>query len=264
MSTDLIETVVAVAGEPAVAVQGAPETAALHPVRGKQLLEQRLSFTVRIVRTEGDLRRAVQVRHDAYARHSHPLAPQLEEPELYDHERGTVVLLAEAKSDGRALGTMRIQTNVFRPLTLEQSVELPAALRRSRLVTANRLATCGGRRAEGVKVILFKALHEFCVRAGIDWAVVAAHPPLDRQYEALLFEDLFPGRELIPLRQAADVPHRILAAKVAAAERLWREHKHPLYSLFFETRCPDPAYSQASPAKRGSEPRSNENSPRRR
>jgi hypothetical protein len=239
MSTDPSETVVAVAGETAVAVQGAPEAATFLPVRGKPAREQRLSFTVRIVRTEDDLRRAVQVRHDAYARHSHPLAPHLREPEPYDRERGTVVLLAQAKSDGAALGTMRIQTNVFRPLTLEQSVELPAALRRSRLATANRLATCGGRRAEGVKVILFKALCEFCVRAGIDWAVVAAHPPIDRQYETLLFEDLFPGRDLIPLQQAANLPHRILAMKVALAERLWREHEHPLYALFFETRCPD-------------------------
>jgi hypothetical protein len=239
MSTDLSETAVAVPGETAVGVQGAPEPARLLPVRGKQPREQRLSFSVRIVRTENDLRRAVQVRHDAYARHSHPLAPQLREPEPYDRERGTVVLLAQAKSDGAALGTMRIQTNVFRPLTLEQSVELPAALCRSRLATANRLATCGGRRAEGVKIILFKALHEFCVRAGIDWAVVAAHPPIDRQYQALLFEDLVPGRDLIPLQQAANVPHRILAAKVATAERIWREHKHPLHALFFETRCPD-------------------------
>jgi hypothetical protein len=239
MSTDPSETVASAPGEAAVAAQGAPEPATFRPVCGRQAREQRLPFTVRIVRSEDELRQVVQVRYDGYARHDHPMAPQLLEPEPYDRERGTVVLLAQAKSDGAVLGTMRIQTNVFRPLTLEQSVELPAALRRGRLATANRLTTCGGRRAEGVKVIFFKALHEFCIRAGIDWVVVAAHPPLDRQYAALLFEDLFPGRDPIPLRQAANVPHRILAIKVAMAETVLREHKHPLYSLFFETRCPD-------------------------
>jgi hypothetical protein len=239
MSTDLSEPAAAVPGKPAAAVQGAPEATTFRRIRGKQVREQRLSFTVRIVRTEDELRRAVEIRYHGYARHNHALAPQLREPEPYDRERGTVILLAQAKSDGAALGTMRIQTNLFRPLTLEQSVELPAALRRSRLATANRLTTIGGSRAEGVKVILFKALHEFCVQAGIDWVVVAAHPPLDRQYTALLFEDLFPGRDLIPLRQAADIPHRILAMKVPTAERIWKEHEHPLYTLFFETLCPD-------------------------
>ncbi len=222
-----------------VEVQGSTSGEAVLPPAEVQPRERRLSFTVRIVRNLEDLQRAVQVRYQAYARHEHPLAPRLREPEPYDHERGTVVLLARAKTDGAALGTMRIQTNVFHPLTLEQAVTLPLAMRRSRLATANRLATCGGRRAEGVKVILFKALHEFCVLAGIDWAVVAAHPPIDRQYAALLFEDLFPDRALIPLRQAADVPHRILAMKVAAAQRLWKANGHLLYPLFFETHCPD-------------------------
>ncbi len=101
---------------------------ALAPAAALQRKQRRLSFTVKIVHTEDELRRAVQVRYEAYARHGHPLAEHLKEPESGDRDRGTVVLLARAKIDGAPLGTMRIQTNVFRPLTIEQSVDLPAAL----------------------------------------------------------------------------------------------------------------------------------------
>ena len=45
-------------------------------------------------------------------------------PENADSEQGVVVLLAESKIDGSPIGTMRIQTNIYKPLALEQSVTL--------------------------------------------------------------------------------------------------------------------------------------------
>lgn len=87
--------------------------------------EERLPFTIRLVRDPADLRKAIAIRHAAYARHVPALAETLRAPEHSDAQDGVVVLLAESKLDGSPLGTMRIQTNQYRPLALEQSVDLP-------------------------------------------------------------------------------------------------------------------------------------------
>src|SRR3990167_4972824 len=89
------------------------------------MTEESLPFTVRLVRNEGDLKKAVQIRHAAYARHMPAVAQTLKSPESIDTEDGVVVLLAESKLDGSPLGTARVQTNQFRPLGLERSVVLP-------------------------------------------------------------------------------------------------------------------------------------------
>ena len=91
--------------------------------------EELLPFTVRLVRNEGDLSKAVSIRHSAYARHLPEFAETLKSPETADAENGVVVLLAESKLDGSPLGSMRIQTNQYKPLCLEQSVTLPAWLK---------------------------------------------------------------------------------------------------------------------------------------
>ena len=89
------------------------------------MIEESLPFTVRLVRDEEDLNKAVQIRHSAYARHMPTVAESLRYPERADTEDGVVVLLAESKLDGTPLGTARIQTNQFRALALEESVEFP-------------------------------------------------------------------------------------------------------------------------------------------
>ena len=86
---------------------------------------ERLPFTVRAVRNESDLMKAVRIRQTAYGRHLPGLAALLRVPEPYDREDGSVVLLAESKLDGSPLGTMRIQTNRYGKLGLEDSVVLP-------------------------------------------------------------------------------------------------------------------------------------------
>lgn len=200
---------------------------------------QRLPFTIRIARSERELRQAVHIRHAAYARHVPALAALLAAPEPGDREAGATVLLAESRLDGAPLGTMRIQTNRDRPLALEQSVALPAALRRRRLAEATRLGVSADRAGRVVKTLLFKAFYLYCRRAGIDWMVIGARSPLDRQYEALLFEDVFPGRGFVPLAHAGNIPHRVLGFELATAEPRWRAAEHPLYGLFCRTQHPD-------------------------
>jgi hypothetical protein len=200
---------------------------------------ENLPFTVRVVRDDAALHKAIAMRQAAYGRHVPEIAKNLGEPELHDSDPGTVVLLAESKLDGMALGTMRIQTNLCRPLWLEQSVTLPEWLKGYSLAEATRLGVSGSHVGRLAKTVLFKAYFMFCVEAGIDWMVIAGRSPLDKQYEALMFQEVFPGQGFIPMRHAGNIPHRVLAFDVATAEKRWREGSHPLYNFVFRTHHPD-------------------------
>jgi len=200
---------------------------------------QRLPFTVRIARSADELDQAVHIRHAAYARHVPALAELLSTPEPGDRDAGAVVLLAESRLDGTPLGTMRIQTNRHGALAIEQSVALPAWLRHRRLAEATRLGVCASRVGRVVKTLLFKAFYQYCRRTRVDWMVIGARSPLDRQYEALLFQDVYPGRGFVPLAHAGNIPHRVLAFEMATADARWRHAGHPLYGLFCRTQHPD-------------------------
>jgi len=204
-----------------------------------RMIEERLPFSVRIARTEKDLDKAVSIRHSAYGRHIPALAALLQKAEASDSEPGSAVLLAESKLDGSPLGTMRIQTNRYRKLAVEQSIELPSWLQGTSQAEATRLGVTNNRMGRLVKTALFKAYYQYCMLEEIDWMVITARSPLDRQYEALLFQDVLPGREFTPMRHVGNIPHRVLALKVDHVEPDWCQARHPLYGFFFHTRHPD-------------------------
>jgi hypothetical protein len=200
---------------------------------------ERLPFTVRLVRNSSDLHKAVQIRHAAYARHVPTLAETLRAPEQTDEQDGVVVLLAESKLDGAPLGTMRIQTNQFAPLVLEQSIDLPLELCGRPLAEATRLGIANNSAGRAVKTVLFKAFFLYCQQAGIEWMVIAGRSPIDRQYERLLFSDVYPGMGYVPLRHAGNMPHRVMSFEVATAESRWAAADHPLFDFIFRTEHPD-------------------------
>jgi hypothetical protein len=210
----------------------------------------RLPFTVRVVWQEPQLRKAIAIRQRAYGRHLPALGELLREPEPQDRDPGCVVLLAESRLDGEPLGTLRIQTNRHRPLALESSVELPEWLSGASLAEATRLGIAEGRIGRMVKTMLFKAFYQYCLAVGIDWMVIGARSPLDRMYQALLFQDVFPGQGTIPLKHAGNLPHRILAFELETAEARWRAARHPLLDLFVHTSHPDIERSSRLPAFR--------------
>ena len=210
-----------------------------HAPKPPSMPEELLPFTVRLVRDEEDLNKAVQIRHAAYVRHMPAVAESLRFPEKVDTEDGVVVLLAESKLDGSPLGTARIQTNQFRPLGLEESVELPDWLRGQSLAHISRLGIVQGSGGRLVKFMLFKGLFKYWEQNGVDWAVVAARTPLDRMYQQLLFEDVFPGQGFTPLPHMNNVPHRVMAFEVATAFERWTQAKHPLTNFICHTDHPD-------------------------
>lgn len=218
-----------------------------HSDGARVMEEERLPFTVRLVRTEHELAQAVAVRHAAYARHLPAFAEQLRQPELSDFNDECAVLLAESRVDGSPLGTMRIHTNRRDPLPLEQSVELPAWLCQGNSAEAARLGVADGITGNLVKTVLFKAFYLYCLNAGIDWMVIAGRSPIDRQYQRLLFQDVFPGQGYVPLRHVSNLPHRIMCFDVANAEARWARAGHPLYKFMVQTRHPDLMLDQSGP-----------------
>lgn len=201
--------------------------------------EERLAFTVRLVRTPEDMAKAVAIRHAAYARHMPEFADKLREAEPLDSEPGVVILLAESRLDGTPLGTLRIQSNAYMPLKLEQSVSLPRWLRDRPLAEVSRLGIVGGTTGRLVKTVLLKAAFLYCEQDGIEWAIVAARAPLDRQYDQLMFEDLFPDQGFIPMRHGANIPHRVMGFEIDTGRQRWSDANHPLLNFFCFTHHPD-------------------------
>ena len=66
-----------------------------------------LPFVVRCVRDEAELAKAVAIRRSAYGRHVPELAARFVAPEASDLDGSSRVLVALAKLDGQALGSMR-------------------------------------------------------------------------------------------------------------------------------------------------------------
>ena len=210
------------------------------------LAVERLPFTIKPVVTEEDLMKAVQVRHAAYARHVPEFAKSLALPEATDFESDCVILLAESKLDGSALGSTRIQTNFEQALHVEASLELPLWLQSCRLAEVTRLGVGEGRIGRLVKIALIKACFEYCERNGVEWAVVTGRAPIDRQYEQLLFADVFADKQPVPLRHVGNIPHRVMAFEIGTGEERWAAAKHPLLGFFRHTHHPDIALSHDS------------------
>lgn len=203
-----------------------------------------LPFVIRIAENEDDLHKAVRLRQAAYARHVPELACKLSDPEDTDYAPGSVVLLAESKIDGQPLGTMRIQSNRYAKLGLEASVDLPDTYQGSTMAEPVRLGVIGERTGSFVKAMLIKALCCHCANNQIEWIVLAARKPLDRHYRMMMFDDVFGEGEFIPMKHAANIPHRVMSLKVGEIRSKARATNHPLFSLFFQTRHPDLDLSQ--------------------
>ena len=86
-----------------------------------------------------------------------------------------------------------------------------------------------------MKIVLIKAAFQYCEHDGVDWAIVAARAPLDRQYDQLLFEDLFPEQGFIPMRHGNNIPHRVLGFEIETGHQRWSEAQHPLLPFFSYT-----------------------------
>ncbi|MCX7230855.1 MAG: hypothetical protein NTW15_17975 [Burkholderiales bacterium] len=198
-----------------------------------------LSFRVRIVRTEEHLTKAVQIRASSYGRHHPEVAELLQSPEDADRAAFALILLAESKVDGSALGTMRIETNTHGPLPIEGLLPSDSPYAAQTMAFVTRLAVRAGADATLVKLAIFKALHRYCLACQIDWIIVTARPPMDRQYLRLGFVDVYDSDTLLPISWSENIPMRLMALETISCEREWRRIGHPLYAFMFNDYTPD-------------------------
>ncbi len=205
----------------------------------KQKTMERLPFTVRLVRTDEDLERAIALRYEAYARHMPEFAEKLKHAEPDDFEADSIILLAESKVDGSVIGTMRIQNNSYRPLSMEHSISLPKVYKGQSMVEVRRLGVAKGAAGRLVKMVLIKACLLYCEKNNIQWAMVAARAPLDQSYEKLMFIDVMPGQTFTPLPKANNVPHRVMAFQIDGYEDRLVKAQHFLHGFFCGTQHPD-------------------------
>lgn len=219
---------------------------AVHAFVGPRPLEQveppdavQLPFKVRIVRTEDHLTKAVQIRAESYGRHHPEVAQLLQAPEEADRSPFALVLLAESKATGDALGTLRIETNARGPLNIEGLLPERSSYSARTVAFVTRLGIRASAEAALVKLALFKALHRYCLASQIDWIVVTARPPMDRQYLRLGFQDVYDDKTLVPISWSENIPMRIMALETISCEREWKQNGHPLYSFMINDYTPD-------------------------
>lgn len=215
---------------------------------GAEPLRECLPFTVAVARSEEDLRDAARIRQLAYARHLPSFAQTLGEPEPADREPGNWVLLARAKLDGSPLGSLRIQTNLRRALELEASMQLPPQLAQAHLAEATRLCLAQGEAGRLVKAALFKAFYLVCLSQGVEHMVITGRTPIDRQYQRLLFEDVWSPQQTYPMAHVHQLPHRVMHLHVPSAQARWQAAQHPLLRFMCSIEHPDLKLPSASVA----------------
>lgn len=207
-----------------------------------------LGFTLQLVSSSRDLLDACAVRAQAYGHHLPEMGQRLAEPDELDFAAGTTVFVCRDKKDGRATGTMRIQSSACGPLLMENSMTLPPWLRGATRAEITRLAVRVG--ADPLtRLSLWKASYLFCMANQLDWMVVGArNDALIRNYRRLGFVDVFGVDQLMPLAHTGGLPHRIMAFDATSAQRRWGEMSHPLYQFVFETVHDDLEASTTTPS----------------
>lgn len=213
-----------------------------------------LGFTLSLATSRDDLQEACAVRARAYGHHVPEMAGRFAEPDALDHAEGTAVFLCRDKASGRGTGTLRIQASAFGPLLLENSLILPGWLAAAPRAEITRLSVLAGADPQ-TKLCLMKASYLYCLASQLRWMVIGArNEALIRNYRRLGFKDVLNPDDRVPLAHAGNLPHRILAFDVTAAERRWVEAGHPLYAFMVETFHEDLQLFQSQRATRQPQP----------
>lgn len=195
-----------------------------------------LPFTVRAVRTDSDLRKALRLRATCYGHHFGDTSTSYENPEAEDLDPGSILFLAESKDTGEAVGCLRFMTNSHNQLNIQKHVALPSEITNHHIADIRRLSVVKGRSGRQVKLALFKAVYLHAVAMQVRYLVIGARAPLIRDYLALYFQDIFPEELTVEL---LGKPHRVLYFDVSKAEREWRERGNRWYETIFHSFHPD-------------------------
>lgn len=198
---------------------------------------EQLPFTVRVVTTPKDLAKAVEVRASAYARHMPTLGQSLLAPEAEDLKSDVLVLLAERKFDGRPVGSLRLQSNVKRPLRLQGEAPTLQAYASKRLVETTRLGVELGEASKIVTAGLIKTAYEICHGARVEYSVTGGRRSMAQVFRALQFDELQGGP--FPISFGNNIPHWIFVLPIREFESRLRTAAHWYYDFLAKTEHPD-------------------------
>jgi hypothetical protein len=201
---------------------------------------QPLHFTIRLAEGAEDLERIAEQRAQAYSRHQPDLVERmsLSKPEKDDFREDAVVIVAESKESGDVLGSMRLTTNIHKPLRFETEFDLPERFHDRVLLEAGRMTACSGSEGRMVVPALLKTAFEASFYAGVDYLLLIARRPIDRMYRSLGFKDLFDGRLVVTSAQPG-VPVTLFHTDIAGSEAILQNTSQQYYSFFAETDHPD-------------------------
>jgi hypothetical protein len=199
--------------------------------------QEHLPFTVRVVATAQDLAKAVEIRASAYARHMPNLGQFLLSPEAEDLKSDVLVLLAERKFDSRPIGSLRLQSNVRRPLRLEGEAPSLAAFSHRRLVESTRLGVDTGDVSKLVTAALIKAAYQICHATGVEYNVTGGRRSMAHVFRSLQYDELEGGP--FPISFGNNIPHWIFVMPIAEVESRLRAAGHWYHDFFARTKHPD-------------------------
>ena len=155
-----------------------------------------------------------------------------------DFRLDVLTIFAERKADGRALGSVRLQPNLNKPLRLEGETNLPPEFHRRRLVEFMRLGVENGIPGRMVSAALVKAGFEICHASGFDYILAAGRRSVSAIYRGMAFDDVL-GGETIALSYANNLPHGIFSIPVRDVDRRLPGKNPGLYHFMARTHHPD-------------------------
>lgn len=194
-----------------------------------------LSFHLRVVSTQDQLDQACRVRATSYGHHIPEMLDKFSEPEEMDTMPGVIVLLCTDKVSGKPIASVRLQTNAFAPLLIEQSVQLPPAMAELPRADISRLSVIPGGDPLA-KLTMMKACFMLCMATQTRLLIIGARKPsLARQYERLGFTNLYEDQRMVPLAYAGGIPHAVLVFDPTTSERVWGESYPQMHEFTFGT-----------------------------
>lgn len=165
------------------------------------------------------------------------LGQALQVPEAEDLKSDVLVLLAERKFDGQPIGSLRLQSNVTRPLRLEGEAPLLAEYSSHRLVESTRLGVELGVTSKVVTAALIKAAYEICHGSGVDYNVTGGRRSMAQVFRSLRFDELDGGP--FPISFGNNIPHWIFVLPIREFEARLRISQHWYYDFMSNIEHPD-------------------------
>ena len=213
-------------------------------------------YSIRIVRTSAQLQAAVEVRYQAYSEKLQALASKVSQPGPLDFAHEPIVLLAENRLTGEAIGTMRLNTGPS-ILDMLDDINLPDNIMGERVAFVSRMAVVGTvAERQLVRNLMQKAVFQLCIAKQLNRILLLAVEPRERLFYRCGFSDVFEDGKARYPAFLDKFPVKALYADTYAMERHWKEQKHPLYDFLFRTFHPEIEVfsSLSSVGRRSNEP----------